>query len=64
MQDVDMVFHAAAFVAVERVDEVLMERINVGGTRAMCEAALNASVRRLSTSPASTLSVKYPQIGR
>ena len=46
MQDVDMVFHAAAFVAVERVDESLMERINVGGTRAMCEAALSASVGR------------------
>ena len=37
MQDVDVVFHAAAFVAVEKSDFKLMEKINVGGTKAMLD---------------------------
>lgn len=46
MKDIDVVFHAAAFVGVERKDIPLMERINVGGTYAMCQAALDAEVDR------------------
>ncbi|MEE2748277.1 MAG: NAD-dependent epimerase/dehydratase family protein [Candidatus Thermoplasmatota archaeon] len=46
MMDVDVVFHAAAFVAVEKSNEDLMRKINVGGTTAMVEAALEANVPR------------------
>lgn len=44
MEGVDVVFHAAAFVAVEKSDTTLMERINVRGPRTMCQAALLKSV--------------------
>ena len=46
MKDADVVFHAAAFVAVEKSDEKLMEKINVGGTKAMTGAALEAGISR------------------
>ena len=46
MKDIDVVFHAAAYVGVERSDIPLMERINVGGTNAMCQAAIDAEVDR------------------
>ena len=46
MQDVDVVFHAAAYVAVEKSDFKLMEKINVGGTKAMTDAALQAGISR------------------
>lgn len=46
MQEIDVVFHCAAFVAVEDADVDLMERINIEGTRNMCRAALAANITR------------------
>lgn len=39
MQDVDVVFHLAAMVSLGVVDEQEMQRVNVGGTQAVLEAA-------------------------
>ena len=46
MAGCNVVFHSAAYVAVENVDIPVMEKINVGGTEAMCQAALEAQVKR------------------
>ncbi len=46
MAGCDVVFHSAAYVAVENVDIPRMEKINVGGTEAMCRAALEVQVSR------------------
>jgi len=46
MSGCDVVFHTAAYVAVENVDIPLMEKINVGGTKAMCKAALANQVEQ------------------
>ena len=46
MSGCDVVFHTAAYVAVENIDIPLMEKINVGGTKAMCKAALETRVKR------------------
>ncbi|MEE3083798.1 MAG: NAD-dependent epimerase/dehydratase family protein [Candidatus Thermoplasmatota archaeon] len=44
MKGCDVVFHAAAFVAVEKSDTKMMEEINVGGVRSMARAALSKGV--------------------
>ena len=44
MRDCDVVFHAAAFVAVEKSDVKLMEKINVDGVRSMARGALQQGV--------------------
>ena len=46
MSGCDVVFHTAAYVAVENIDIPLMEKINVDGTKAMCKAALETRVQR------------------
>ncbi|MEA1882139.1 MAG: NAD-dependent epimerase/dehydratase family protein [Candidatus Marinimicrobia bacterium] len=46
MSGCDAAFHSAAYVAVENVDIPLMEKINVGGTKAMCDAALEVRIPR------------------
>ena len=46
MSGCDVVFHTAAYVAVENIDIPLMEKINVGGTKAMCKAALETQVKQ------------------
>ena len=46
MDGCDVVFHLAAYVAVEDVDVVRMKKINVEGTQNMCEAALSANISR------------------
>ena len=46
MQDCYAVFHAAANVAIENIDIPLMEKINIGGTRSMCNAALHSDIDR------------------
>ena len=46
MSGCDVVFHTAAYVAVENVDIPLMKKINVGGTKAMCKAALEIRAER------------------
>ena len=46
MSGCDVVFHTAAYVAVENIDIPLMEKINVGGTKAMCKAALANQVEQ------------------
>ena len=46
MSGCDVVFHTAAYVAVENVDIPLMEKINVGGTKAMCKAALTNQIEQ------------------
>ncbi len=47
MEDCDVVFHSAAFVAVEKVKEDLMWKINVEGTQAVCDAAIDSNVSKL-----------------
>ena len=46
MSGCDVVFHAAAHIALESVDIPIMEKINIGGTESMCRAALKAEVPR------------------
>lgn len=47
MQDVDIVFHLAAYVELGVVDAAKMEQINVEGTRTVLEAAKAAGVSKL-----------------
>lgn len=47
MADCDVVFHSAAFVAVEKVQEEIMREINVDGTKAVAEAVIAAEVPRM-----------------
>ena len=47
MEDCDVVFHSAAFVAVEKVQEELMRKINVGGSTAVANAAVEAGVPKM-----------------
>jgi len=47
MEDCDVVFHSAAFVAVEKVQEELMRKINVEGTKSIVNAAVNSSVEKM-----------------
>ena len=47
MQDVDVVFHTAAYVELGLVNAALMERVNVAGTRAVLEAAKAAGVAKM-----------------
>lgn len=47
MVDCDAVFHSAAFVAVEKVQEAIMEKINVDGTIAVAEAAIASEVPKM-----------------
>lgn len=43
----DAVIHAAAAVSAGRTGRDMLERVNVGGTRAVCEAVVAAGVNRL-----------------
>jgi len=47
MADSDVVFHSAAFVAVEKIQEDLMRKINVEGTRSIATAAIESGVKKL-----------------
>ena len=47
MRDCDVVFHSAAFVAVEKVQEELMRKINVGGSTSVANAAVEAGVSKM-----------------
>ena len=46
MQGCYAVFHAAAIVGVENIDEDEMKKVNIEGTRAMCSAALSSKIKR------------------
>ncbi|MEO0373572.1 MAG: NAD-dependent epimerase/dehydratase family protein [Cyanobacteria bacterium P01_A01_bin.17] len=47
MQGVNTVFHTAAYVELGLVDAALMERVNVGGTKAVLTAAQAAGVSKM-----------------
>lgn len=47
MADVDTVFHTAAYVELGLVNEAEMERVNVGGTRAVLEVAKARGISQL-----------------
>lgn len=47
MEDVDIVFHTAAYVELGIVDGAAMERVNVEGTAAVLAAAQAAGIRRM-----------------
>ena len=47
MSDCDVVFHSAAFVAVEKINEDLMFKINVQGTQSIVNAAIESGVNKL-----------------
>ena len=46
MKGCEVVFHLAAYVGIENVNKKLMEKINIVGTKNMCEAALNSNIKR------------------
>ena len=46
MADSDVVFHSAAFVAVEKIQEDLMRKVNVEGTRSIVTAAIESEVKK------------------
>jgi len=46
MQDCYAVFHAAAVIGLENINKREMDRVNIQGTRAMCNAALLSKVKR------------------
>lgn len=46
MRGCDVVFHSAAFVAVEKANIALMEKINVGGVQSMASAALRQGIEK------------------
>jgi len=47
MTDSDVVFHSAAFVAVEKIQEDLMHKINVDGSRSIAIAAVESGVKKM-----------------
>ena len=47
MTDSDVVFHSAAFVAVEKIQEDLMHKINVEGSRSIATAAVESGVKKI-----------------
>tara|TARA_Y100001958_G_C21245995_1_gene576093 strand:- start:1484 stop:2461 length:978 start_codon:yes stop_codon:yes gene_type:complete len=47
MTDSDVVFHSAAFVAVEKIQEDLMHKINVEGSRSIATAAVKSGVKKM-----------------
>ena len=47
MSDSDVVFHSAAFVAVEKIQEDLMHKINVEGSRSIATAAVESGVKKM-----------------
>ena len=47
MTDSDVVFHSAAFVAVEKIQEDLMQKINVEGSRSIATAAVESGVKKM-----------------
>ena len=47
MQDVDIVFHTAAFVELGLVDAAKMERVNVEGTQAVLEVAKEMEISKM-----------------
>ncbi len=47
LEDCDVVFHSAAFVAVEKVQEDLMRKINVEGTKSIATAAIDSGVKKM-----------------
>lgn len=46
MKGFDVVFHGAAKISLEEIDYPLMQKINVDGTRAMCQAAIKSNIKR------------------
>ena len=47
MATCDVVFHAAAVIAVEKVDIDYMKKVNIDGTRIVCNAALKSKIKKL-----------------
>ena len=47
MEGCDVVFHSAAFVAVEKVKEDLMRKTNVEGTKSIATAAIDSGVEKM-----------------
>ena len=47
MTTCDVVFHAAAVIAVEKVDIDYMKKVNIDGTRIICNAALKSKIKKL-----------------
>lgn len=54
---VDVIFHVAAHYSLRRREAGLMERVNVGGTAAVIEAARRARARLVHTSSVSTVGI-------
>ena len=47
MQDCYAVFHAAAVIGLENINKREMDRVNIKGTRAMCNAALSSKIKTI-----------------
>ncbi|MDA9733004.1 NAD-dependent epimerase/dehydratase family protein, partial [Acidimicrobiaceae bacterium] len=46
-KDVEVVFHTAAFISLDRRYENLIRKINVEGTKNVCEASVDANIKKL-----------------
>ena len=46
-KDVEVVFHTAAFISLDKRYENLIRKINVDGTRNVCEASVDANIKKL-----------------
>ena len=46
-QNIDLVFHTAAFISLDRRYKKLIRKINVEGTRNVCEASVDANIKKL-----------------
>ena len=44
---VDVVFHTAAFISLDRRYENMIRKINVEGTKNVCEASVDANIKKL-----------------
>lgn len=44
-KDVEVVFHTAAFISLDRRYENLIRKINVEGTKNVCEASVDANIK-------------------
>ena len=45
-EDVDVVFHTAAFICLDRRYKDLIRNVNVNGTRNVCDVALKSGVKK------------------
>ncbi len=48
-RDVEVVFHTAAVISLDRKDKDLIRSVNVGGTKNVCEMSLRHGIKKINT---------------